>query len=189
MSHRISRETTPYFYDQRAAFALLRARRWRNGLYCPRCKSQHVREVKTVRILEAFSCSDCRYNFTSTADTFFHSGRTPVFLRLQLVAAFEILPESGARPVLAKMLDMKPSTIQKQFELLALLPHVRFIPARADIAPLSAFDTLTGFLEQPAVTFYPGAFGRRVDQLLAPTGRPMRRPSELQQPESPEATA
>lgn len=185
MLHRISIETAPYFYDQRQAFALLRARRWGHGRYCPRCKSDNVREVRTIRILEAFSCNECRYNFTTTADTFFHSGRTPVFVRLQMVAAFSFIDGVLPKSRLGRIFGMKQSTVQRQMQMLEALPRIEFTFWEGDLLPFENFPSVTAFLEQPSILFSPEAFDRRIDQLLAPAGRPMRRPSQcLRQPQS-----
>jgi hypothetical protein len=175
MTQRFSPEATPYLYDQRAAFALLRSRRWRNGLFCPRCGSRNVREVRTIRVLEAFSCSDCRYNFTTTACTFFHSSRTPVYVRLQLVAAFEFFDASPRKTQLGKLFGMKQTTIQRQIQMLDALPRTPFAFSVSDHLPFEEFPSVIAFLEQPGIAFSPEGLAERLDQLLAPVGRPMRR--------------
>jgi transposase-like protein len=179
MAQRFSIEIAPYLYDQRAAFAFLRSRRWREGIYCPRCGSRHVREVRTIRVLEAIACNDCRYNFTTTANTFFHSGRRPVYVGLQLVAAFEFMDASVRPRDVGKLFGMKQTTMQRQLHVLETLPRIPFAASGGHHLPLENFATVTAFLEQPGIAFFPEIFGQRIDQLLAPAGRSMRRPVPL----------
>lgn len=179
MKQQISAGQTPFFYDQKEAFRYLRGRRWTNGYYCPRCASKNVREVRTERILEAFSCNECRYNYTTLSDSFFHGSRIPTYVMLQLIAAFDFVGIALPRPPLGKMLGIKQTNVAKYLHKLNKFPHIRFATADGSYVPIAKFCSVIEFLEQPGVAILTDRLSERVDQLLSPEGRPLRRQTRL----------
>ena len=53
------------------------ARRWPNGVACPKCGSVNVAEVKS-RKPQPFRCRDCRKHFSVKTDTLLHSSKIPL---------------------------------------------------------------------------------------------------------------
>lgn len=180
-AQRISAESTPYFYDQRAAVELLRLRRWKDGLYCPRCGSLDVREVKTTRILEGFACRECRYNFTTVANTIFHASLLPLYVRFQMVVAFELEPEISISRM-SRVFNTLYRTAARQIAALRPFPRNGFAGKADRYLPFENFSSMAAFLEQPGIVFHPPLFEERLDQLIAPAGRAMRRPGYVRTP-------
>ena len=176
----IARQTTPYFYGQREAYSYLRSRRWRDGFYCPRCGSKNVREVRTDRILETFSCRRCQYNYTTLSDTHFHGSKIVVSVKLQLVAMSSLVNKPWPLKELADRLSMSTKTVTA---VLTVLERISAPTAVINTdqygTSFQTYDTLIAFLEQPTIFLDTDAFGATVDQLLAPTGRSMRRPGNI----------
>jgi hypothetical protein len=68
------------FPDESACCAYLVARRWPNGVNCPRCGSGHVYELKTMAF--KWECMDCgegiSYRFSHIAGTIFENTNKPL---------------------------------------------------------------------------------------------------------------
>ena len=68
------------FPDERACCAYLVARRWPEGVSCPRCGSGHVYELKTMAF--KWECMDCgdgiSYRFSHIAGTIFENTNKPL---------------------------------------------------------------------------------------------------------------
>jgi transposase-like protein len=69
-------ELVERFADDERCRAYLEGLRWRDGVTCPRCKSD-----KVYRILkrDQFSCEGCSYQFSVTAGTIFHDSHLPLW--------------------------------------------------------------------------------------------------------------
>ena len=69
------------FPDEEACDAYLVARRWANGIVCPRCGSKRSYELKTMKFKwECPDCSESGYRFSNIAGTIFEN--TNVDLRI-----------------------------------------------------------------------------------------------------------
>ncbi|MFZ3326980.1 MAG: IS1595 family transposase [Methylocella sp.] len=68
------------FPDEFACCAYLVARRWPNGVSCPRCGSEHVYELKTMAFKwECMECGDgISYRFSHIAGTIFENTNKPL---------------------------------------------------------------------------------------------------------------
>ena len=64
-----------YFSDPDNCLNYVVARRWPNGVECPRCQSKKVSRIKARKV---FDCDGCRYQFSVTAGTIFHDSHLPV---------------------------------------------------------------------------------------------------------------
>jgi transposase-like protein len=177
VEQRISVETTPYFYGHREALALLRRVRWPNGLNCPRCGSTNIREVETSRVLEALSCRDCQYNFTTVADSYFHGSRIPIFQHFQFIAAVALEPESSASR-LGRFFGFKPTTVGRQLTRLNGVKRGEFVRRGDTYQTFENFTSVASYLEQPAISFSLEMFEAHLRQLLAPRGRTLRRTTQ-----------
>ena len=65
------------FDTEEKAEAWFIARRWPNGVACPKCGSVNVAEVKS-RKPQPFRCRDCRKHFSVKTDTLLHSSKIPL---------------------------------------------------------------------------------------------------------------
>ena len=65
------------FDTEAKAEAWFIARRWPNGVACPKCGSVNVAEVKS-RKPQPFRCRDCRKHFSVKTDTLLHSSKIPL---------------------------------------------------------------------------------------------------------------
>jgi transposase-like protein len=67
--------------------------RWPNGVACLRCGSLKITEYETKdegKLRHRFQCLDCKYNFTFTSGTIFHSSHLPLtkwFLAIYLICS------------------------------------------------------------------------------------------------------
>lgn len=174
---RISAGTTPYMYDQREALSLLQRVRWSNTLYCPRCGSSDVRAVETDRVVEAFSCRACKYNFTTLADSYFHASRIPLFEHLRFLAAVQLEPGSSAGR-LARFFNWSTTTSSRQLTKLPPADPVVFVRSLDDYRPFESFSTVERYFEQPGVRLMPEQLELRINQLFEKSGRVLKRSSK-----------
>ena len=174
--HSISRKDTPWFYDELSAIDLLRSIRWENGVHCPRCGSRDVRDVKTERSLEVLSCRDCRYNFNTAADTYFHGSKIPISAQLGFLVALALEPETSASR-LSRFLGWKTTTVSRQLARLGSLRAGDFVSRSDCYKTFERFPSIVEFMEQPAITVRPHLLRERLSELLANRGQSLRRGS------------
>lgn len=62
-------EITARFHDDETAEKWFIAQRWPDGVTCPRCDSDRVKEKVNGRGKRAFRCNDCRRDFTTKTDS------------------------------------------------------------------------------------------------------------------------
>ncbi len=63
------------FPDEQSAIDHLRAIRWKNGAYCPYCKSNRVMHFADKK---THKCSDCRQRFSIKVGTIFEDTKLPL---------------------------------------------------------------------------------------------------------------
>lgn len=182
----ISRKSTPWLYDELTAIELLRSVRWSDGVHCPRCGSQDVREVRTERSLEVLSCRECRYNFNTAADTYFHGSRIPIHTQLQFLVAAALEPAASASRV-SRFLRWKTTTVTRQLGKLGSLRAGDFVARKDGYGTFESFPSIVEFMEQPAVAIRPDLMRERLSELLANRGKSLRRGSP--RPNRPVRTA
>ncbi len=166
---RISAETTPFFYSEHEALRLLRSVRWPEGIRCPRCGSANVREVKTSRVLEALSCRECRYNFSTASATHFHGARIPAHVHLQLIASVAAEPDSSAIRI-SRLLAKNAKTISRQLPKLLELTTNPFHRGEG-YQTFECFTNVSDYLEQPAISVSVPIFRDLIRPLLVPPNR------------------
>ena len=66
------------FPDETACIAYLVARRWPNGVHCPRCGSTEVTELASGHHWQCYACTDTAYRFSHIAGTIFENTNKPL---------------------------------------------------------------------------------------------------------------
>ena len=66
------------FGDDAKAEAWFVARRWPNGIRCPKCDSDAISPRKTKRLTPEYHCKGCGKNFTVKTDTIMHDSKLPL---------------------------------------------------------------------------------------------------------------
>ena len=164
----VSPETTPFLYSHKAVLSLIRDRRWSHGLYCPRCSARQVREVNSCKVVDAFNCSSCHYNFNSVSGTFFHGSKIGLHLQLRVVAAIDLLAETMRLRTISELTGISYKTAKLQYgRLETARPKAPYLLAPAG-GP-GAIDRAAGImavLERPEVTLNLMLFHQRLDELL-----------------------
>lgn len=97
-------------------------------------------------------------------------------MKLQMITVFELEPEISASR-LSRVFKTKVKTAGRLLATLRPLPRNSFVSANNEYSPFEHFPSLADYLEQRGIDFIPELFEERIDQLIKPAGRPMRRPS------------
>lgn len=71
--------------NERDAVRLVASLRWRNGKFCPRCKSR--RRIYDFKDGRSHKCADCRARFTLKQGTIFQDSKLPLSQCLAVVWA------------------------------------------------------------------------------------------------------
>ncbi len=66
------------FGDDASAEKWFVARRWPNGIRCPKCESDAVSARSTSRQTPQYHCKNCAVNFTVKTDTIMHDSKLPL---------------------------------------------------------------------------------------------------------------
>lgn len=89
--------------DEESAIRYFEARRWPDGIRCPRCESADARRIDNkARRRQLFGCHGCNHLFTVTSGTIMESTKLP--LRTWLLAFSYI--DSKSALALSKLLDV-----------------------------------------------------------------------------------
>ena len=62
--------------SEASAANLLEQVRWRDGLYCPRCRSESVIKYGSYREYQRYLCKDCDRTFNTKTGTIFAHAKT-----------------------------------------------------------------------------------------------------------------
>lgn len=65
--------------DESKLYDFIRSIRWKEGVYCPRCKSEHVRYVSRKRNNFKHYCNTCKVHFNDLTETIFAHTRIPLW--------------------------------------------------------------------------------------------------------------
>jgi transposase-like protein len=74
------------FVSERRAANLLAQIRWRDGVYCPRCRAESVIRYGSYREFQRYLCKDCDRTFNDQTDTVFE--QSAVALRKWILAVY-----------------------------------------------------------------------------------------------------
>ena len=74
------------FVSERRAANLLAQIRWRDGVYCPRCRAESVIRYGSYRVFQRYLCKDCDRTFNDQTGTIFE--HSSVALRKWFLAVY-----------------------------------------------------------------------------------------------------
>ena len=115
------------FVSERQAANLLQQVRWRNGVYCPRCRAESVIRYGSYRVFQRYRCKNCDQTFNDqTATVFEHSS---VALRKWFLAVYTYIRFNTSLRQLDVEIDVSYKTIYRRVQrflraLDAPLPHL-----------------------------------------------------------------
>ena len=66
------------FISERRAANLLEQIRWRDGVYCPRCRAESVIRYGSYRLYQRYLCKDCGCTFNDKTGTVFEYSSIPL---------------------------------------------------------------------------------------------------------------
>jgi transposase len=66
------------FVSERQAANLLAQIRWRDGVYCPRCRTESPIRHGSYRVLQPYLCTDCGRTFKEKTATVFKYSSVPL---------------------------------------------------------------------------------------------------------------
>ena len=115
------------FVSERRAANLLRQVRWRDGVYCPRCRAESVIRYGSYRVFQRYLCKNCDRTFNDqTATVFEHSA---VALKKWFLAVYTYIRFNTSLRQLDVEIDVSYKTIYRRVQrflraLDAPLPHL-----------------------------------------------------------------
>ena len=115
------------FVSERRAANLLRQVRWRDGVYCPRCRAESVIRYGSYRVFQRYQCKNCDRTFNDqTATVFEHSA---VALKKWFLAVYTYIRFNTSFRQLDVEIDVSYKTIYRRIQrflraLDAPLPHL-----------------------------------------------------------------
>ena len=59
---------------------MIRKIRWKDGVYCPHCKSRNIIKWGRYKLFQRYKCKDCKRTFNDKTGTIFHNSKIPLFL-------------------------------------------------------------------------------------------------------------
>ena len=116
------------FVSERRAANLLAQIRWRDGVYCPRCRGESVIRYGSYRVFQRYLCKDCDRTFNDQTDTVFE--HSAVELRKWFLAVYTYIRFNTSLRQLDVEIDVCYKTIYRRIQrflraLDASLPHLK----------------------------------------------------------------
>ncbi|PGF17235.1 IS1595 family transposase [Natrinema sp. CBA1119] len=137
------------FVSERRAANLLAQIRWRDGVYCPRCRGESVIRYGSYRVFQRYLCKDCDRTFNDQTGTVFE--HSAVALRKWFLAVYTYIRFNTSLRQLDVEIDVSYKTIYRRVQ--------RFL--RALDAPRLQFE---GPIEIDEFYVKAGLKGRERDQ-------------------------
>ncbi len=113
--------------SERRTANLLRQVRWRDGIYCPRCRAESVTRYGSYRVFQRYRCENCDSTFNDqTATVFEHSA---IALKKWFLAVYTYIRFNTSLRQLDVEIDVSYKTIYRRVQrflraLDAPLPHL-----------------------------------------------------------------
>ena len=102
------------FVSERRAANLLEQIRWRDGVYCPRCRGESVIRYGSYRVFQRYLCNDCDRTFNDQTGTVFkHSA---VALRKWFLAVYTYIRFNTSLRQLDVEIDVSYKTIYRRVQ-------------------------------------------------------------------------
>jgi len=102
------------FVSERRAANLLAQIRWRNGVYCPRCRGESVIRYGSYRVFQRYLCKDCDRTFNDQTGTVF--GHSAVALRKWFLAVYTYIRFNTSLRQLDVEIDVSYKTIYRRVQ-------------------------------------------------------------------------
>jgi transposase-like protein len=137
------------FVSERRAATLLAQVRWRDGVYCPRCRAESVIQYGSYRVFQRYRCKHCDRTFNDQTGTVFE--HSAVALRKWFLAVYTYIRLNTSIRQLDAEIDVSYKTVYRRVQ--------RFMRA-LDAPQLS----VNGPIEIDEVYVNAGLKGRERDQ-------------------------
>jgi transposase len=102
------------FVSERRAANLLAQVRWRDGVYCPRCRSESVIRYGSYRVFQRYLCKDCDRTFNDQTGTVFE--HSVVALRKWFLAVYTFIRFNTSLRQLDIEIDVSYKTIYRRVQ-------------------------------------------------------------------------
>ncbi|MCD2201700.1 IS1595 family transposase [Halobacterium sp. KA-4] len=116
------------FVSERRAANLLAQIRWRDGVYCPRCRAESVIRYGSYRVFQRYLCKDCDRTFNDQTGTVFE--HSAVALRKWFLAVYTYIRMNTSVRQLDVEIDVSYKTVYRRVQrflraLDAPRPHLK----------------------------------------------------------------
>jgi len=102
------------FISERRAANLLAQIRWRDGVYCPRCRDESVIRYGSYRVFQRYLCKDCDRTFNDQTGTVFE--HSAVALRKWFLAVYTYIRLNTSLRQLDVETDVSYKTIYRRVQ-------------------------------------------------------------------------
>ena len=102
------------FVSERRAANLLAQIRWRDGVYCPRCRAESVIRYGSYRVFQRYLCKDCDRTFNDQTGTIFE--HSAVALRKWFLAVYTYIRFNTSLRQLDVEIDVSYKTIYRRVQ-------------------------------------------------------------------------
>ena len=102
------------FVSERRAASLLAQIRWRDGIYCPRCRGESVIRYGSYRVFQRYLCKDCDRTFNDQTGTVFE--HSAVELRKWFLAVYTYIRFNTSLRQLDVEIDVSYKTIYRRVQ-------------------------------------------------------------------------
>ncbi len=102
------------FVSERRAANLLTQIRWRDGVYCPRCRAESVIRYGSYRVFQRYLCKDCDRTFNDQTGTVF--AHSAVALRKWFLAVYTYIRFNTSLRQLDVEIDVSYKTIYRRVQ-------------------------------------------------------------------------
>ena len=102
------------FVSERRAANLLAQIRWRDGVYCPRCRAESVIRYGSYRVFQRYLCKDCDRTFNDQTGTVFE--HSTVALRKWFLAVYTYVRFNTSLRQLDVEIDVSYKTVYRRVQ-------------------------------------------------------------------------
>ncbi|PSQ17176.1 IS1595 family transposase [Halobacteriales archaeon QS_8_69_26] len=102
------------FVSERRAANLLAQIRWRDGVYCPRCRAESVIRYGSYRVFQRYLCKDCDRTFNDQTGTVFE--HSAVALRKWFLAVYTYIRLNTSLRQLDAEIDVSYKTVYRRVQ-------------------------------------------------------------------------
>ena len=102
------------FVSERRAANLLAQIRWRDGVYCPRCRAESVIRYGSYRVFQRYLCKDCDRTFNDQTGTVFE--HSAVALSKWFLAVYTYIRFNTSLRQLDAAIDVSYKTIYRRVQ-------------------------------------------------------------------------